>query len=188
MLTELEIQAEADAVIAGMAGGAMAHCPKCDTKMLSVHIERDDHEHPDERYKCVACDHVWEVFMPENIVRNMGDSIRGLIPFRPNGNQERWGWGMATRLRPRFVFDDTLTFQDTEKHRSTYCFLFKRKSTGTMVCALHTDIRQLIPLMVHGAITGRFTFRKRGSSAGVTLFKEKKPRAPRKTKTPKPKP
>lgn len=178
-ITEIE-QDQADAVIAGLTGGAMALCPRCGKKTLSISVYREDQEHPDEVYQC-KCGEMFEVFMPEGIVRRDQAPMRNLIPVTKEGNQERWmssgrtGW----RERPKFDFEDTLTYLDTLETRRTFYFSFRRKSTGTTVTAARSEFKSMIPQMVYGEITGKFTFRKRGHSCSVTLAKEKKPRASR---------
>lgn len=175
-------QDEADAVIAALAGGAMSPCPTCMTKTLSRDVYRSDIEHPDEIYRCEKCNINWTIFVPEGTVHRDRDSVRGMIFLDSGGNQLKWHWA-APRTRPNFVFDDTLVwFDQSNSHLSHYNFQFKRKSTGTIVTTMSTDFKLFLPLMVRGEITGKFTFRKRGSAIGVTIFKEKKPRAIRKSR------
>lgn len=180
-MTELEEeQIQADAVIAGLVGSTIALCPECAAKTLSIKVVTGDREHPDEYYRCAACHVNWEVFQPEGQpYRPMTPRGRDMVPFDDNGNQYKWEWNRATRRRPNFVFDDTLTWVDNGS-RSMSNFVFRRASTGTLVAIMPSDFRAFMALMVHGQLTGKFTFRCRGGAYGVTLAKEPKPRAPRK--------
>lgn len=187
MTDELD-QCEADAVMAGLLGAALAPCPQCGTKTLTTTFFKNDQEHPDEEYRCPECNLRWSIYMPEGLVQSIdpggkGSTIlKGLIPFDAKGNQLRYT--SQGRMRPNFIFNDTLVWVDNERSRYSYNFVYRRQSTGTLVSTMATDFKKFLPEMIKGSVTGTFTFRKCGGTAGVTFYKEKPPKKPRGKKKP----
>lgn len=184
-MDELNDQDKADAVVAALVGGAMSKCPQCNEKTLSSRVFRDDHEHPDQLYRCQPCRIDWWIFMPEGHIRSIKNGTwhrePGLIALDPAGNHYKSERYNFTRARPNFVFTDTLTWVNDAKMVLQH-FTFRRKSTGTTVGIMARDFKLFLPLMVHGSITGTFMFRNVGGITGVTLYKEKPPPKPRKSR------
>lgn len=165
----------ADSVMSGLVGSAMCACPGCGTKTLSWKVYRDDPEHKDEVYRCGQCKHAWTRYMPTGRIADQKEV--GLVPFDESGNHTSHGW--SSRSRENFVFTDTLRFERIAIGRYSYAFIFVRKAINRSVYVMRADFETWIPLMHGGEIADTFTFRKRGTSAGVCLYREKPPKKPR---------
>lgn len=94
------------------------------------------------------------------------------IPFDDKGNQldyPFWYWRDGVKIEnewvDNFVFVDTLTYTSYSTGRSAIGFNMTR-TNGTTVNVFISDFSAMIPLMVDGRITGRFTFVKKGTSYG----------------------
>lgn len=100
------------------------------------------------------------------------------IPFDSNGNQLDYAYAafphgnQYVSMVDNFEFTDTLTFVGYGRGRSSVTFDFSR-SDGTHVSVFVSSFSQMIPRMVHGTITGTFTFVKKGSNYGCTLVNDK---------------
>jgi len=91
------------------------------------------------------------------------------IPFDSAGNQLDYaGYGCA-EMRENFEFNDTLTFQSYGRGRSSVTFTMKRFGTNTNVSMFVSDFSDIVNKMNHGAITGTFTFVKKGQNYGCKL-------------------
>jgi hypothetical protein len=102
------------------------------------------------------------------------------IPFDKDGNQQDYpnGWyvGVYPNHKPggphwfeNFEFTDTLTYSTYGRGRSAVGFEFIR-SDSTTVNMFVSDFHLVIPHMVNGKITGRFTFIKKGMNYGCKLL------------------
>lgn len=98
------------------------------------------------------------------------------IPFDIDGNQQHYpenryrdGKIIEPNFRDNEEFKDTLIYDGYSRGRSAAYFNFERKSTGTNVTVFLTDFEDMIPVMINGEITGRFTYTKRGQNYGVKL-------------------
>lgn len=181
-ITDEEIidQAKADAVMAGLLGGAMSTCPSCGQKILSTAVNKDDVAHPDQHYRCPHCEHRWVHYVPEGLTSDTTEAGVLMVPFDNFGNQHHVACG---RMRPNEVFTDTLVFDRISRSRYSYSFVFTRRSTGCFVYMMRLEFEACLRLMILGEITGTFTFRRRGQGVGVCLHKEK---VVRPKKAPKP--
>lgn len=104
------------------------------------------------------------------------------IPFDKDGNQMHYpeltwdgtcdgnGKLISTHpeTRPNHPFTDTLTFSGSERGRSAAYFKFAREN-GKTVCFFMKEMEEIIPLLVHGKITGTFQHVKRGQNFGTAL-------------------
>jgi len=92
--------------------------------------------------------------------------------FKPPEGQIWWprGRSVVQGMRDNFEFDDVLVYQDFRRGRSAAYFEFKRKSTDTDVTVFLKELHDMIPFMVRGEVTGRFTFIKRGENYGCTIL------------------
>ena len=92
------------------------------------------------------------------------------IPFDADGNQLSYanGW-QNPQMRPNEAFQDTLTFLDYGRARSSVIFTFQR-SNGKMVNVFVSDFTAMISHMQRGEITGKFAFRKSGRNYGCYLI------------------
>lgn len=97
------------------------------------------------------------------------------IPFNSAGDQMHYPeplWAGGKRVDPvmkdNFVFEDTLTFLTYSRGRSAAYFEFTRRD-GKKVCFFMKDFSDMVPHMVNGLVTGKFTFTKRGQNYG-TIF------------------
>jgi hypothetical protein len=105
------------------------------------------------------------------------------IPFDADGNQMHYaehGWdgtynqsGSCNHvakytMQPNDPFPDTLTFKGYQRGRSAAYFHFEREN-GKGVCVFLKEMEAMIPLMVHGKITGTFQFIKRGQNYGCAI-------------------
>ena len=98
------------------------------------------------------------------------------IPFDDQGNQQHYpsniyrdGKIIGPVFKDNEEFEDALIYDGYSRGRSAAYFNFERKSTGTNVTVFLTDFEDMIPIMVNGGITGRFTYTKRGQNYGVKL-------------------
>lgn len=93
------------------------------------------------------------------------------IPFDSDGNQLHYPetyWGKTFHFRPNFEFQDTLTFTTYSRGRSAAYFYFKR-TDGTTVTVFMSDFCAMVPHLIDGRITGKFTFTKKGANYGCML-------------------
>ena len=97
------------------------------------------------------------------------------IPFNSKGDQLHYpelqwvkGSPVLATMKDNFVFEDTLKFDGMARGRSAAYFYFTR-STGTKVVVFMTDLCEMMPYLVNGEISGKFTFTKRGQNYG-TIF------------------
>ena len=100
------------------------------------------------------------------------------IPFDDEGNQldyESFRRNPSTGAyepvgsKDNFEFTDTLTFQGYDRGRSSVTFQMKRFSTNTTVSMFISDFSEIVNKMNHGAITGTFTFVKKGQNYGCKM-------------------
>lgn len=93
-----------------------------------------------------------------------------LIPFDKDGNQQDYpGWGEID-WRQNEPFDDTLTFKNFGRGRSSVTFYFER-SNGARVTMFVKDFSEALPHMRKGKLRGTFCFIKRGANYGTKLVK-----------------
>lgn len=94
------------------------------------------------------------------------------IPFDEDGNQldYDYSWGSGFDMRDNHVFQDTLVFKEYGRGRSSITFTMKRQSAGTTVSVFVSDFADMLPFMVNGQITGKFTFVKKGSNFGCKFL------------------
>jgi hypothetical protein len=69
--------------------------------------------------------------------------------------------------RQNEIFEDTITYVTYSRGRSSALLIFKRQSNGEQVEFFMTDGNDLIPLLVNGSYTGKFTYTKRGRNHAV---------------------
>lgn len=100
------------------------------------------------------------------MVKKVGDYK---VPFDADGNQLDYHYYSTHSLVDNFVFEDTLTYKDFQRGRSSAQFSFTR-SNGKSVIVFMKDMDIFIPRIVNGQITGTFTFVKRGQNYGVTIL------------------
>ncbi len=67
-----------------------------------------------------------------------------------------------------YIFEDTLTYSGYARGRSAAYFKFAR-SDGHEIIMFLVDLEKVIPFMVKGKVTGKFTFCKRGANFGLTI-------------------
>lgn len=98
------------------------------------------------------------------------------IPFDDKGNQQEYPtktWSKNDLVDPtwvdNFVFVDTLTYDNYNTGRSSIGFRMKR-TDGTIVNVFVSDFSKMIPLLLRGQITGRFTFVKKGMNYGCMFI------------------
>lgn len=100
------------------------------------------------------------------------------IPFDQNGNQldypeASYGyvngvlWSkLSLNEVDNFVFEDILTFKNHIRGRSSITFIFERALTSTTISMFVSDFSTIVPQLVDGKVSGKFTFRKQGSNFG----------------------
>lgn len=76
--------------------------------------------------------------------------------------------------RENVPFDTTLRFKGFRRGRSAAYAEFLNLTTGFLMVVFLTDLEDMIPLMVRGAVSDRFIGTKRGMNYGVKLYTEKK--------------
>ncbi len=91
-----------------------------------------------------------------------------LYPFK---GDEMLGWyepwyekQEGFQWRSNEVFEDTITYQTYSRGRSSALLVFRRESNGQRLEFFMTDANDLIPLLVNGKYTGKFTYTKRGTN------------------------
>ncbi|NEI70991.1 hypothetical protein GR212_15535 [Rhizobium lusitanum] len=99
------------------------------------------------------------------------------IPFNAAGDQQHYpemewvsGKRVESVMKDNFVFDDTLKFDGTARGRSAAYFYFVRSSTGTRVTVFMKEFSEMMPHLIRGSISGKFTFIKRGENYGTAFL------------------
>jgi len=96
------------------------------------------------------------------------------IPFDKKGNQldypapDYGNPGSGTVWIDNHVFGDTLTLHGYGRGRSSVTFIMSRPD-GRTVSVFVSDFYDMATKMVHGEITGVFTFAKKGANYGCKL-------------------
>lgn len=105
------------------------------------------------------------------------------IPFDADGSQQDYpqpwriwdGVNLAGMEGPHWrdnhVFTDTLTLVAYGRGRSSVTFTMRR-TDGTTVSVFVSDFMDMARVMVSGALTGRFTFSKKGAHYGCRMARE----------------
>lgn len=93
------------------------------------------------------------------------------IPFSKSGDQQHYpdDWYGGVVWKDNEVFEDSLVYEGYSRGRSAAYFDFTRKGTGTRVTVFLKDFEAMVPKMVRGSISSRFTFTKRGQNYGCKL-------------------
>lgn len=96
------------------------------------------------------------------------------IPFDNDGNQKHYpeSW-KGLQWKDNYEFDDELHFTTYGRGRSAAYFIGAMASNGMTVNVFITDFMDLMPHMVHGKVTGKFSFVKRGQNYGCKLVEAK---------------
>jgi hypothetical protein len=102
----------------------------------------------------------------------MGEKKILKVPFDKNGNQEHYPneWGGHKEYKDNYEFFSTLTFSHFSRGRSAAYAHFI--ATSGMKCTMFLkDFEESVPYIKNGALTGTFTFVKRGQNFGVKIVK-----------------
>ena len=92
------------------------------------------------------------------------------VPFL-DGNQQHYPPVCHVQWVDNIEFDDTLRYKGFSRGRSAAYFHFTRQSTGKEVTVFMKDFTDMIPFMVRGTVTAKFTFCKRGQNYGCRMVK-----------------
>ena len=98
------------------------------------------------------------------------------VPFDKDGNQVDWHNTYSSTLQDNFEFEDTLQYMGYSKGRSSVTFEFERLSNGKKVTMFISDFNKIASSMRYGALEGKFTFGKKGTSYGCKLIESAKPK------------
>lgn len=93
------------------------------------------------------------------------------IPFDEQGNQMDYPaiWSTNIDWRDNHEFSDGLVFESSGRGRSSVTFILRRISDGKKVTMFLKDFTAMIPQMVNGVASGKFTFVKRGQNYGCQM-------------------
>lgn len=72
--------------------------------------------------------------------------------------------------RDNYVFEATITYKSFSRGRSAANFEFENTLTGQTYNVFMKDMDSFVPIMVHGNVTSKFCFVKRGDSYGIALY------------------
>jgi len=95
------------------------------------------------------------------------------VPYDDKGNLLSYEplWGSAEFKDPT-VWEDTLVIENYERGRSSAIFIACSLDTQKRYPIFMSNFIEMIPLMVNGVITGKFSEVKKGANFGIEIIRE----------------